>query len=85
MTSRVATCSCDELVVGTTYAAPDSALKLVVLDAEDGSEVNRFPIEGLGASNVFIDCGSLCAVGTNLFLAHRDEACGSPTLETAPW
>ncbi len=72
MTSRVATCSCDELVVGTTYAAPDSALKLVVLDAEDGSEVNRFPIEGLGASNVFIDCGSLCAVGTNLFLAHRD-------------
>jgi len=71
-TARVATCSCDELVAGTTYAAPDSSLKLVVLDAEDGSEVNRFPIEGLGASNVFIDCGSLCAVGTNVFLAHRD-------------
>lgn len=69
---RVATCSCGELVNGTMYAAPDSPLKIVILDGADGSEEKRLSIEGLGASNVFIDCGSLCAVGPNLFLAHRD-------------
>ena len=69
---RVATCSCGELVNGTMYAAPDSPLKIVILDGTDGSEEKRLSIEGLGASNVFIDCGSLCAVGPNLFLAHRD-------------
>ena len=74
LSSRAATCSCEEMVHGTTYAAPDSSVKLVILDAEDGAEVNRFSIEGLGASNVFIDCGSLCSVGGSLFLAHRDGA-----------
>lgn len=70
----VATCSCAEMVSGTTYAAPDSTIKLVIVDAEDGSEFDRFQIEGLGASNVFVDCGSLQGVGSNLFLALRDGA-----------
>lgn len=71
--SRAAvTCSCEEVIAGTTYAAPDSVIKIVVVDAEDGAELSRFPIEGLGASNNFIDCGSLCSVGSNLFLGLRD-------------
>ena len=70
--NRVATCSCAELVSGTTYAAPDSPIKIVILDADDGVEINRFVVEGLGATNVFIDCGSMRASGENIFLAHRD-------------
>jgi len=66
------TCSCEETIAGTTYAAPDSVIKLVTVDGEDGTELSRFTIEGLGASNNFIDCGSLCSVGTNLFLGLRD-------------
>ena len=69
----VATC-CAPMVDGTCYAEPDAPLKIVLIDAEDGSEVRRFLLEGVSACNRFIDCGSLAGGGggTLLFLAHRD-------------
>lgn len=71
---RAATCSCEEMVYGTTYAVLDLFVKFVILDVEDGVEVNWFSIEGFGVFNVFIDCGLLCSVGGSLFLAYRDGA-----------
>ena len=69
----VATC-CAPMVDGTCYATPDAPIKVVLIDAEDGSLVRKFELEGVTACNRFIDCGSLAGGGggTLLFLAHRD-------------
>jgi len=69
----VATC-CAPMIDGTCYAAPDAAIRVALVDAEDGSTVRKFELEGVTACNRFIDCGSLAGGGggTLLFLAHRD-------------
>ena len=69
----LATCAAS-LVPGTCYAEPDARLRIVLVDAADGSEVRRYDLEGIGACNRFVDCSTLTAGGggTLLFLAHKD-------------
>ena len=69
----LATCAAS-MMQGTSFAEPNTPLRVVLVDAEDGREVRRFPVEGATGRNRFVDCASLTSGGggTLLFLAHRD-------------
>ena len=62
------------MMQGTSFAEPNTPLRVVLVDAADGREVRRFPVEGATGRNRFVDCSSLASGGggTLLFLAHRD-------------
>ena len=70
----LATCAAN-VVDGTTYAEPDAPLRVVLVDALGGSEIRRFPLEGVRAGGSrFFDCASLATGGGGglLFLACKD-------------
>jgi len=69
----LATCAAS-MIPGTSFAEPNTPLRVVLVDAADGREVRRFPVEGATGRNRFVDCSSLASGGggTLLFLAHRD-------------
>ena len=69
----IATCV-SSLIRGTSYAEPDTTLKIALVDGDSGRELRRYAVEGVGATNRFIDCSSLTGGGggTLLFLAHKD-------------
>ena len=69
----LATCAAS-MMKGTSFAEPNTPLRVVLVDAEDGREVRRFPVEGATGRVRFVDCASLTSGGggTLLFLAHRD-------------
>jgi len=69
----LATCAAS-MMQGTSFAEPNTPLRVVLVDAEDGREVRRFPVEGATGRVRFVDCASLTSGGggTLLFLAHRD-------------
>ena len=71
--SVLATCAAT-MMQGTCYAEPDTPVRVSLVDARDGKEVRRFPLEGITACNRFVDCSSLAGGGggTLLFLAHKD-------------
>ena len=73
--SVLATCAAT-MMQGTCYAEPDTPVRVSLVDARDGKEVRRFPLEGITACNRFVDCSSLAG--------GRGGPCSSSRTKTDP-